>query len=131
MLLALTNPAHQHHTIAHAWLSGVERFLTTPVTEIGLLRLLLNPAVTGQAVSARQALDVLSGVKGHERAEFTPDTGSLAEPAIDLVGLVGHRQVTDLHLVDLARRAGCTLATFDRRLAGALVAADRALVTVL
>jgi predicted nucleic acid-binding protein len=52
VLVALTNPAHVFHREAHRWLSGVNRFATTPVTESGLVRMLLNPAVSGQPVVA-------------------------------------------------------------------------------
>lgn len=131
VLVALTNPAHQHHGTAHAWLVGAARFLTTPLTELGLLRLLLNPAVIGQEVTTARALAVLAGVRSHPRADFLPDATSLADPALDLIGLVGHRQVTDLHLVNLARRHDCTLVTFDRRIPGSLTESDRRHVVVL
>lgn len=131
VLLALTNPAHQHHGSAHDWLSGTTRFATTPVTELGLVRLLLNRSVTGQEVTAGTALRVLAGIRADERAVFLPDDTSLGAPLVDLVGLTGHRQVTDLHLVNLAAGHGCSLVTFDRRLGQALTAADRAFVTVL
>lgn len=42
--------------------------------------------------------------------------------------LMGHRQVTDLHLVNLARRHAAQLATFDRTLSTWLAPADRAMV---
>jgi uncharacterized protein len=53
------------------------------------------------------------------------DEASLAQPSIDLSALVGHRQVTDLHLVNLAATAGAVLATFDARLPASLAPGDR------
>jgi hypothetical protein len=44
-------------------LADVARYATTPVTESGLLRMLLKPAVTGQAVTPEQALAVLAGIR--------------------------------------------------------------------
>lgn len=61
VLVAITNPSHQHHRRAHQWLTGVGRFATTPITEIGLLRLLLNSSVTGQQVTGPRPLSLLPG----------------------------------------------------------------------
>lgn len=131
LLVALTNPSHQHHRAAHQWLSAVERFATTPVTEAGLVRLLLNRAVTGQEVTGQQAVDVLRGVRAHPKAVFLPDDSSLAAATIDLVGLVGHRQATDAHLVNLAVSNGAVLVTFDRRIVQMLAGDDQASVRMV
>ncbi|MCO7219134.1 TA system VapC family ribonuclease toxin [Klenkia sp. PcliD-1-E] len=131
VLLALTNPAHQHHDRAHSWFAGTRWFATTPLAETALVRLLMNRTVTGQDVSAGQALDILRGVRADDRATFLPDDTSLSTTGVDLIGLAGHRQVIDLHLVGLAARHDCVLVTLDRRIPGALAEADRHLVTVL
>lgn len=131
VLVALTNAAHQHHRLAHEWLSGVRRFATTPLTETGLVRLLLNPAVTGQHVTGQQAVGILRRLRAHERAIFLPDASSLADAAIDLVGLAGHRQSTDLHLVNLVASHGAVLTTFDRGIGQVLASKDRAYVQIL
>ena len=125
VLVALTNPAHQHHRQAHEWLVAVPLFATTPLTEAGLVRLLLNPAVTGQRVSGQQAVAILAGLRRDRRAMFVPDPSSLAAAEIDLVGLAGHQQVTDLHLVNLAASQDGRLATFDRKLRTALALRDQ------
>ena len=44
---------------------------------------------------------------------------------VDTSVLVGHQQVTDLHLVNLAARHGGVLATFDATLPTWLAPADR------
>jgi uncharacterized protein len=54
----------------------------------------------------------LSAVDGHE---FWPD--DLRYDAIDMRGVVGHKQVTDAYLAGLARSRGGRLATLDRALA--------------
>lgn len=117
VLVALTNPSHVFHVEAHRWLADIEHFATTPVTESGLVRLLLNPAVTGQAVKPQQALAVLAGIRDDSRAEFLVDDSSLADATVDLTGLAGHKQVTDWHLLNLAARNDVQLVTFDRKLA--------------
>jgi predicted nucleic acid-binding protein len=47
---------------------------------------------------------------------FWPD--SIGYEAVRLDGIIGHRQVTDAYLAELARVNGGRLATFDRALAG-------------
>ncbi|MED5811452.1 TA system VapC family ribonuclease toxin [Mycolicibacterium sp. 050232] len=131
VLVALTNTTHQHHRQAHAWLATCPRFATTPVTENGLIRLLLNPAVVGQQISTAQALTVLTRLRAHDRATFVADSSSLASAAIDTIGLAGHKQATDFHLINLVATAGGTLVTFDRRIAGALAPQDQRFVHVL
>lgn len=131
VLVALTNPDHVHHGRAHSWFSRVERWASTPLTEAALVRLMLNPAVTGTQRAAADVLAVLGSLRALPGHEFIADDSSLADPAIDLAGLVGHRQVTDLHLVNLAARHKLTLATFDAKIGRALVAADAAHVMVV
>lgn len=131
VLVALTNPAHVHHERAHQWLADVAAFATTPMTESGLVRLLMNPAVVGQAVTGSQALHILRGLRGDRRATFLPDATGLASASVDLIGLAGYRQVTDFHLVNLAAAHDAVLVTFDRRIPGMLVGDDRRYVHVL
>lgn len=131
VLVALTNPSHQHHPQARRWLSEETRFATTPVTENGLVRLLLNPAVTGQQVTGQQAVGILGGLRSHERAMFLPDSSSLAAADVDLIGLAGHKQATDFHLVNLVASHGGVLATFDRRISQSLTQQDQRYVQTL
>lgn len=131
VLVALTNSSHQHHRRAHRWLTEIESFATTPVTEAGLVRLLLNPAVVGQPVTGRQAVGILRGVRDHAKASFLADDSSLAVATIDLIGLAGHRQTTDAHLVNLAAGQGAVLTTFDRRILDMLAGGDKDSVRVL
>lgn len=131
VLVALTNPSHHHHLQAHHWLSAADRFATTPITENGLICLLLNPAVAGQPVNCEQAVGILDGLRKDPRAVFVPDTSSLAAAQIDLIGLSGHKQATDFHLINLAAVHACVLVTFDRRIEQSLVPADQRLVRVL
>ena len=131
VLTALTNPAHQHHVQAHRWLNTIAQFATTPITENGLVRLLLNPVVTGQTVTGQQAVSILTGLRHDPRSIFLPDRSSLAQARIDLVGLAGHRQATDFHLVNLAAEHHATLVTFDSRISRALAAADQHLIHLI
>ena len=55
----------------------------------------------------------------------------LAQPAIDMSGLIGYRQVTDLHLVDLVSRHDAVLATPRRPLARRATLAARRYVELI
>lgn len=131
VLVALLSPAHVHHGAAHAWFESASRFATTPITEAGLVRMAMNQAVMGTALTAGDAVASLRSLRQHEHAEFVPDDSSLAEAAIDLVGLAGFRQVTDMHLVNLAARHSGRLVTFDTKIRPALTPIDQAVVHVL
>ena len=56
---------------------------------------------------------------------FLVDDVPPAKPSISFSGLKGPKQVTDLHLVDLAARHTAVLATMDGRMAQALTSQDR------
>jgi hypothetical protein len=131
VLVALTNPSHVFHSEAHRWLAGIERYATTPVTESGLLRMLLNRTVTGQAVTPEQALAVLAGIRADPRAGFLIDDSSLADADVDTTGLAGHKQVTDWHLLNLAARHDGVLVTFDRKITQAVLPGDAVRVVTL
>lgn len=87
------------------------------MTESGFVRVSSNPKVLTGAISVEQARAVLRALREHEGHRFLTDDLSIADPEIPR--LVGHRQVTDAHLLALARRNHTRLVTFD---AGATLA---------
>ncbi|MGI8415419.1 MAG: TA system VapC family ribonuclease toxin [Nakamurella sp.] len=126
VLVALSVDVHVHHAQAHAALIGFSAgWATCPLTEAALLRLLLNPASTGRRVGGAEAMEVMRGIRAQPSWQFVDDTSSLAQPHIDTTPLVGGKQVTDFHLVNLAAENGMLLATFDSRISGALASGDR------
>lgn len=78
--------------------------------------------------SALQDLAVLHDLPGFL---FLADPTSLAHTRIDLTALIGTKQVTDFHLVNLAASSDAVLATFDRRIAEALAPEDRKYVELI
>ena len=119
VLLALAVGEHVHHEPAVRWFDGVAApgsWATTPLTEAALVRLLLNERIYGARLEAADALEVLASVRAAPGWRFLPDDTSLAEPSVDLEALVGHRQVNDFHLLNLAVAHNCALVTFDRAL---------------
>jgi uncharacterized protein len=112
VLVALAFPAHVHHPAAHAWRAGQPgfQFATCPITQWTLLRLALR-----QGVSAADARALLAGICALPEHQFWPDDVGYAD--VRMAGVLGHRQVTDAYLAELARRRSARLATLDRGLA--------------
>jgi len=116
VLLALVWPRHESHEAAHAWFakSGHKGWATSPLTQLGVLRLLTNPAVTKGAVSAAAALEAVAQATLHEGHEFWPLDRKMAIGLQSLVSrLQGHRQWTDAVLLGQATEHGGVLVTFD------------------
>ena len=125
VLLALTWDQHVHHAVAHERFRELERWSTCPVTEAGLLRLLLTEQVVGRRVTGAEALGQLEAIRAAPGWSFIEDAVSLAAPTIDTRVLMGRRQVTDLQLVNLAAANRTRLATFDAALKESLMAVDQ------
>ena len=130
VLLALSLEHHIHHHLAHDRFAELESWSTCPVTESGLLRLLMTEQVVGRKVTGSEALAQLDALRRVQGWTFLVESVSLAESHIDTRVLMGRRQVTELHLVELAASHGVSLATFDASLKTALVPDDQHLVTV-
>jgi toxin-antitoxin system PIN domain toxin len=123
LLVALFDPTHVHHHIAHQWFGPARArgWATCPITELGLVRVLSNPAYSGRrttAGDARQRLAQFTASGGHH---FWSDTVSLRDEFFDLAPLRGHRQLTDVYLLGTAVANRGALVTFDRGIARACV----------
>lgn len=111
VLIALLVDDHVHHASAEEWFVGMSsRFATCPITQGSLVRLLIR-----EGQSAATARLVLSGATASARHEFWSDDVGYTE--VPTRGIVGHRQVTDAYLAQLARAHKSRLATFDQALA--------------
>ena len=108
VLIALLVEDHVHHGAAEDWFVGMTgKFATCPITQGSLMRLLIRE---GQPASAAQ--EVLTGATADPRHEFWPD--DVPYTGVPTQGIIGHRQVTDAYLAQLARAHGSRLATFDQ-----------------
>jgi toxin-antitoxin system PIN domain toxin len=132
VMLALSLSAHQYHLTATEWFDEADfEWATTPMTEAGFLRLATNARLTRAPIAMSQAIQALHELREAEGHRFVPDDTSLAEPVIHLGPLVGTKQVTDFHLVNLVAQSGMRLATFDGSLLRSLSESDRGHVFVI
>jgi toxin-antitoxin system PIN domain toxin len=119
ILTALLWPAHEHHEGAHRWFRdrADAPWATCPLTQLGFVRIISNPAFSRDALSPVEALALLGENLRHPAHEFWSD--SLQVPAAVKEAesrLQGYRQLTDAYLLALAHRRKGVLATFDRGL---------------
>jgi len=124
VLVALFDPDHIHHEMAHDWFadSGRARWATCPQTEAGFVRVLSNAAYGGTVTRPADLADRLRRFCSSAGHEFWPNSVSLLDNSLfDLSRLAGHRQLTDIHLLGLAHKLGGRLATFDRSIPVAAV----------
>ncbi|HSH38638.1 MAG TPA: TA system VapC family ribonuclease toxin [Chthoniobacterales bacterium] len=116
VLLALAWPNHQHHAAAHAWFRAQARYgwASCAVTQLGFVRLSTNPAYTPSAVAPHQAATLLRELLGHKNHSFWPSPP--ADEAAIYRHALGHQQVNDAYLVQVARQRRGRLVTLDTRL---------------
>lgn len=118
VMVALLDPGHVFHDVAHAWFAGRDSsWATCPLTENGAIRVISHPRYpnsTGTAASAAQLVTQLCDVEGHV---FWPDSVSLRDPEVCRIErLTTSGQVTDSYLLALAVAKRGRLVTFDRRI---------------
>jgi toxin-antitoxin system PIN domain toxin len=122
VLVALFDPAHVHHDAAHDWF-GEQRprgWATCPITENGLIRILSN---TSYSDPPEAPLDVVARLQQFCESgdhHFWSDDISLRDLRPQSLS---HKQITDVYLLALAHHRNARLATFDRSIPLASVAA--------
>lgn len=120
-LVALAWDSHVHHAAMREWFAahGSSGWATCPITESGFVRVSSNPKVLPSPIGISAARGVLAALRALDGHRFLADDVSIIDP--DVPEVAGYRQVTDAHLLTLARRSGTRLVTFDagiRPLAG-------------
>jgi toxin-antitoxin system PIN domain toxin len=101
--------SHAEHETASAWLDRVGSFATCPITEMGFLRVSLSPAYGANFRDAIAVLNAILETRGHRFLRDETHAVSLPQAATST-------DVTDAHLVHIARRFRLKLATFDAAL---------------
>src|SRR5262245_3752464 len=117
LLVALFDPDHIHHELAHDWFSDNRAggWATCPITENGLVRVLTNPRYESPVSTIPSVIERLKKFRASGHHQFWPDeisltNGTLFKPA----SARGHRQLTDVYLLGLAHKHGGRLATLDQ-----------------
>ena len=133
VLIAAAWPNHVHHGAARRWFetSGTAGWATTPVTELGFVRVSSNQRVIPEAATPGSALVVLRRLCALPGHEFWPDDARLVDPPFPVDRVGTHRQLTDVHLAALASARSGRLVTFDRGISQALHPDDQAVVELL
>ena len=117
LLVALFDPDHVHHQLAHDWFeeNRGHGWATCPVTENGFVRIVSNPAYGNPLTQPSAVLDLLTRFCASGKHEFWPDAASLRDQSLfNRSHVGGHRRLTDVYLLGLAVKNGGRLATFDR-----------------
>jgi toxin-antitoxin system PIN domain toxin len=129
VLVALFDPDHVHHDLAHDWFADHRGagWATSPLTENGFVRVLSNPVYATPPHRPTELVDRLRRLRASGGHQFWNDDVSLCDPDVFDVRLVGaSKQVTDVYLLAVAVRRKGRLATFDRHIpAGAVRGAGR------
>ena len=117
VLVALFDPDHGHHELAHDWFAGHsgEGWATCAVTENAFVRIVANPAYGGHTGRPAEIVDRVRMFRASGHHRFWDDPLSLADKSVfDLSFAGSHRQITDIYLLGLAVKMRGRLATFDR-----------------
>lgn len=120
VLVALIWESHLHHAAAREWFFGLdgEPWATCSVTQTGFVRVSSNPKVLVEAISVREAVATLASLVAHRGHRLLTDgAGFVDNPLVPHESLVGHQQVTDAHLISIARQHDARVATIDRAMA--------------
>jgi len=126
VLLALAWPHHVHHKAAREWFAAHRSrgWATCPWTQAAFVRISSQPGAVKTAVTVQDAVRTLeTAVAAPEHVFWSVEHG-LPEILPEIrTRLMGHRQLSDGLLLDLAIRRGGKLATLDRGVEN-LLAAD-------
>ena len=106
ILLACGWRTHAQHTAARAWLERQSAFVTSPLSELGFIRVSMSP---GYRASFSDAQAALANITSRRQARWV----SADLPCARLPAVASHAEVTDAYLVALARANGLKLATLD------------------
>lgn len=117
VLVALFFPDHVHHDLAHDWFADHRHhgWATCPLTENGLIRVACQQPSDDALVRPADVIANLERFCRDKHHRAWTDAVSLTDATLFAPQFIrGHRQVTDVYLLGLAKKMGGQLATFDR-----------------
>jgi uncharacterized protein len=120
-LIALAHQGHAEHQRVIQWFASLigssARLGTCAITEIGFVRVSIQ---AGFESNAPEAAETLRGLKESSRIPFDLLSDSLGADRLPSY-VLGARQITDGHLIELAKESSMQLATLDRGIPGAYI----------
>ncbi len=120
-LIALAHQGHAEHARVIDWYASLigtkAKFSTCAITEIGFVRVSIQ---AGFENNAPDAAETLRGLKESSRIPFNLISDSLGADRLPSY-VLGAKQVTDGHLLELAKEASLKLATLDKGVIGAFM----------
>lgn len=120
-LIALAHQGHAEHPRMIRWfasLIGTKATLAScAITEIGFVRVSIQ---AGFENNVPEAVETLEGLKASSRIPFVLLADALGAARLPSCALAA-RQVTDGHLLELAKESSMRLATLDKGIPGAFV----------
>lgn len=108
-LIAAAVGTHQSHTVVNQWLAAQQEFFTCPLVQTSFVRVTMGASFGLIFVEAQRLLAQWTASARHR---FVTDDVFASELPV----LLGNKEVTDAHLVTLARKHGLKLATLDKPL---------------
>ena len=109
VLIAFKHLDHAEHAKAKSFFSKSPKIATCPITELNLVRGLMQLNYSG-----KEADELLADFISRHRARLIADDIS----AEKIKGLCrGHRETTDAYLAELAKAHGLTVGTLDKSFA--------------
>jgi toxin-antitoxin system PIN domain toxin len=130
-LVALAWDSHVHHAVIRAWFAdhAAQGWATCPLTESGFVRVSSNRRALPHPIPVEEARGVVAAMRAVADHRFLVDDVSITDG--DVPHLSGHRQVTDGHLLTLARRHHARVVTFDAGLNSLAQGRDVEVLTVI
>src|SRR5262245_9282483 len=110
VLIALAWPNHLHYHLARRWFAANRGsgWATCPLTESSFVRISSHPKIGPEPRSLVESVAWLRALRSLPGHRFLVDDVSIAaSPGLPNLSLIGHRQITDAHLLALARRNEC------------------------
>ena len=124
LLIALFDPDHVHHQVAHDWFDDQRPsgWATCPLTENGLIRVASSPSLFNPPHRPVDVIRQLRAFRDSGDHEFWPGAISISDQRVFAPEMIrGHKQVADIYLLGLAKTHNGALATLDQSVALASV----------
>jgi len=108
VLIALLDSAHIHHDTAMTWVQREQAhgWASCPLTQNGCVRIMAQPAYPDDYTPAEVAHRLVEAAADPAHTFWPDDASLLDERWFDWSHVLGHRQVTNIYLLQLAVRHG-------------------------